>query len=538
MKTKIVGLLKRFVLSYPAVFLLLAVIGVTRPYYYADSYEYAHTIMAQEAGKTPSLFLDAGHILWRPLALVFHEVFSPVLRVFFPQGEYAQVSAVLILLVIVFSVLGVIYFYRLLRLFPISERAIHAVMILYVLSPCILNYSQTGTSYGAGLSMLIIGMFYVLQEANARTWSCLVGAGMILGTSAFLWMPYILALPAAVFSRPMVYGWNKRRFVESLDVIIGCAIIAIIILLPVIMYLHMFSIHGVLTWMLRSSLNHQASGAIRTFFGLTKLLFFVGNDALFVKRFLFHDPYHPVSLAQVVAKLWEVELFYAVIVATLVTIATRPAFRRFLPLIAIGVLPNIILSVRWDGAALERHLPLLIFFFIALALWFEASSKKGRVFFVVLLAITGILNVSSLWYAANNHREAKLDRQIEEIWPRLNPASIVSVLSSQDELAEFQGIHPFDRFNQSSELRLYAVVQLGFITARYWKQNFIDTAKQCWHAGGNVWVVKDLLKAAPVESTYWVEHSDPGVSWNDVSQYFRGLHYADSTNDFYLLQPF
>ncbi|MGH2638818.1 MAG: hypothetical protein ACRDF4_05990, partial [Rhabdochlamydiaceae bacterium] len=234
-----------------------------------------------------------------------------------------------------------------------------------------------------------------------------------------------------------------------------------------------------------------------------------------VKRFLFHDPYYQISLARLVMRLWEVELFYAVVFLAFITIAKRPAFRRYMLWIGIGILPNILLSVRWDGAALERHMPLLIFFFVAMALWFEAGSKSGRAIFISLIIVVGLVNISGLWYATNANKEQVIDRQVEELWHRLKPASRVAVLSSQDEISEFQGIHPFDSFNQSSKLQLFPVVQLGFKSARYWKQTFADSVAQYWIAGGDVWISKNLLKSKPGESTYWAENADPGVAWAD-----------------------
>src|SRR5438105_2969415 len=104
-KRTILPRLKALLFRYPAIPLFLVLVSITRPYYYADTYEYAHTTMLQETGKNPSMFMDSGHILWRPIALLLHNLLKPVLASLVGDNSFAQLSAVLIFMVFTMAIM-------------------------------------------------------------------------------------------------------------------------------------------------------------------------------------------------------------------------------------------------------------------------------------------------------------------------------------------------------------------------------------------------------------------------------------------------
>jgi hypothetical protein len=527
--------MKQFLFRYPAVILFLLLVAITRPYYYADSAEYARTILDQEAGKPAPLFLHSSHALWRPIGEIVHRGLQPLMD-HWGLAPFAQVSASLILVVFLLTFAGVIYLYKLLRLLPLSEASVQSVMFLYVISQCMLNYSQTATSYQAGLSLLIVGLFYTLRTKERLTAKDAMLSGFFLAAAPLLWQPYILALPGALLARPMLYIGGRHRILESIKIAVLCLVAAGIALVPIAIYLQLFSIHAIVGWAVQPGQYHVNAGVQRMIFGLPKMLLYLGRDAIYIKRFMFHDPYNQESALKLLVQLWKVVLFYGFACIAIVTLVRHCSFWKYLPWLTLGILPTVILSIYWDGAALERDMPLIPFLFIAIALWSEASSKQGRILLLTLIIVAAAVNVSALWYGSNDNKEKSISHDIGEIWPRLNSHSIVAVLSSHDDLSEFQWNHPFNEFNQSQRLQLYPVVSIGYDTSRFWKQQFQTAAAVCWQNGGDIWVSRTLLDPRPKKSLYWIENADPGVAWKGITDYFHQLSYSDSTQHFFLLK--
>jgi hypothetical protein len=255
-----------------------------------------------------------------------------------------------------------------------------------------------------------------------------------------------------------------------------------------------------------------------------------------VKRFLYHDPINPVSLPQLLSLgLWKIALFYFLLTISCISIWFRRDLRRFLLFLLAGCIPVLILSVRWDGASLERHMPLFPFLFLLLALGFESSGRSIKRIFPIVLVVALAVNVSSMWFASNQSREEAIATRLHEIWPRLTNKCSVALLSSKDDYADFQSIHPFDTFNQSDRLQFFSTVSIGEDSAVYWKNRFETNALQTWNHGGDVWVSRVLVSERPGDSIYWIENYQPQIMWNDIYSYFRTLPYSDSTPHFLLL---
>ncbi len=528
--------LKAFFQRYSALPLWFILVLITRPYYYADSYEYAHTILRHLNGKSAPLFWESGHYLWRPMGEILFRVFQAFVHSPYGSSSFDIVSIILIFMVVALTLIGIFFFYRLLRLFPISELSVQIGVLFYVVSGCILNYCQTGTSYQPALSILVVSLYYNTVGPDSLTLFQKLRNSLLLAIPPLLWLPYVIVLPAMAFAHPMVCGWNRVRLKNSLIVGFTCIPIAIVLLSPAIILFHLYSIPAFMHWAIYQWGTASNTGPIRTIFGLPKALFYLGNDAVYVKRFLYHDPINPVSLPQLLSLgLWKLAVFYVLLgVSTLMVLRNR-SLRPYLLFIAVGFIPVLILSVRWDGASLERHMPLFPFLFLLLALGFEASGKKIKTIFPAILLIVLAVNVSSMWFATNEHREEAIDARLHEIWPRLTNKCSVALLSSKDDYADFQSVHPFDTFNQSDRLQFFSTVSIGEDSAIAWKKRFETNAQETWNRGGDVWVTRVLVTEKPGDTIYWIENYQPEVKWSYIHSYFRSLDYSDSTPDFLLL---
>ncbi|HEY3875073.1 MAG TPA: hypothetical protein VGM92_06325, partial [Candidatus Kapabacteria bacterium] len=249
---------------------------VTRPYYYADSYEYAHSILNHIEGKPAPLFWESGHFLWRPIGTILYDLFHPVARVFVGNSSFALVSAILLFTVLLLTAVGIFFFYRFLRLFPISEMAVQIGVLFYVVSGCVLNYSQTATSYQAGLSILIVAVYYNAVGPDSPKVFQIIRNSILLALPPLLWLPYVLVLPAVVLARPLVYGWNRLRVKNSFYTGFFCVIAAICLLSPVIFRFHLFTYPAFMHWAFYDWGLASNVGPIRTIFGLPKALFYLG----------------------------------------------------------------------------------------------------------------------------------------------------------------------------------------------------------------------------------------------------------------------
>jgi hypothetical protein len=321
------------------------------------------------------------------------------------------------------------------------------------------------------------------------------------------------------------YGVTRSR------VVFLAQVSALLIVLLFFAYSIALSILGVSTiagikhWItLNSNGATSINGIPRAVFGLARSFLHMGQDGLLFKRFLYHDPYHPISFWELFrGSLWKVVFFYLSLSGLALHLYRVKEKRKILWGVFVGAVPVVLFGIEFDGGATERYLPLfpIAVSFIALAL---ISIKQRRFLVVILLLLTVLFsqNIYMTRQAVANEREQHYESIIQPIYYQaLTPSYIVTV--DLDDIIAFRRDYPFHPLSQRDRLHTLALLEIGTSQVTHWRQAFADSVITIWSKGEDVWLRTQLLEATPRKESNWAEGSDPNVQWTDLVDFFHRL---------------
>jgi hypothetical protein len=513
----------------------------TIPIFMADSFPYTGSLMAFDpsmAGDPHNLIWDFGHLIWRWSALALFNLARPI-WMWFAEGE-DRLAHFLPLLVMSWTA-GCVALYLLLRLvqrFTASWLVILGSAAAYLTVFSILNNLQSGTPYLPGL-MCVTAATLHLERAKDR-WRDAVFAGFLLALASLYWVPYIFVMPAVLLTPVLLSESSSNPWRLILRSAVCAALIAIAVFAVPVVYLRMFSLHQIAGWMMESSHRWvQNRRLLRFFFGFPRSFLYMGNDGILFKRYLFHDPYAPVSLGQLFrASMVKVGVAFSYFGLLTLALARTPGRRAFLwmacavgPLVAFAIL-------LFEPGSPERFLPLVPFLIVAAVIAGNRLGWMRRVngAFVLLLAA---INIPAHWRPSVNAEVDKAEARVHELRRRLKPASREMMLNFQDEVyADRQG-YPFHPYNRNSVLHTVSAVELVNERTPFWRQHFARLTRETWTNHGDVWLSARLLAGRPDPSWYWTESDDPRVAWADIPRFFRSFELGEAVGggDGFVLLP-
>jgi hypothetical protein len=289
-------------------------------------------------------------------------------------------------------------------------------------------------------------------------------------------------------------------------------------------------LHGFKLWIEAAGHGNTSRGVPRMIFGLARSFTDMGSDGILFKRFILQDPFNPVSWWNLLRmSLWKFAFFYLFLASCAVGfVRVRDRWRTILIVVA-GMLPIIILAVRFDGGAIERYLPLYPFLFIAVVAVL-AQPGASRVVRVVLIAFFVGMTVSNLMYMAKpalaKEQENSIAR-IKDLIPRLGPESRVFTVTWVEDLVNFNRSFPFHPLNANGGLKINSLVTPGVSQVVNWREDFAGVTIKAWQSGGDVWVSRRVLSSTPAASWDWIEGDDKNVSWNDIHSFFTTIEFGD-----------
>jgi hypothetical protein len=521
----------------PLVAVYLFVTWLTEPHFMADTVPYADAVLSGDRVR----IWEFGHLLWRPLgAAARATVFEPLLHALAGADTRAGVVLVLVLtswvagLVCVLSLAGIVR--RVCR----REWVVLVACVAFVFAHGFLNFAQAGASYVAGLAFLLLGMYALARgarggedAARSASWLTAMLAGASLALAVGMWFLYIWALPAAIVSPLLLFGWTRQRLRLVVQTTLACALFGAVIFGAAMGILSIYTVEGFREWVLRASHGATTSGFARMVFGFARSFINMGNDGMLFKRFMLKDPYNPVSLVEIFRlSLWKLGLFYLFIAAVVVNLARSGMGRRVLALLTLSALPMLGFAVVWQGGDIERYLPLYPFVFLALACALESERgipwlKGVALLFVVLMGVT---SVGVMAKPVLRRQEAAVMSRLEAVRPRLKPESTVVTVHQQDELWKANYSFPFNPFFREHANLVYAAAALGTVHTLRWREDFASHAFKTWRAGGDVWLSKRLYASRPRAEWNWVEGFAP-MSWTELHEFFAQMETGEAVGD-------
>jgi hypothetical protein len=523
---------------------LILLMSLTAPFTLGDTNVYVSDILLYY-GKSPlgsnSLLWEFGHLLWRPFGWLLLEAGAPALGGLFHWNIGLLCTAILIFINVAAGIVTVLVWESLVLRITGSRAIAYGAALAFACANAFFAYMRSGCAYVVGLLFVTASVWIVCRASghNAITRRAACGAGLMLAAAILFWLPYVLSVPGVValgLRRQIgsVFGWWNRENIAFGAHLLGTFALSVILCLALVLAARRIdSVSEAKAWAGESDHGwSQNRRFLRIATGLPRGFLYFGKDGTLYKRFLWKDPYDPVSLSRLLrASLWKVALFYASAAALCFELLRRPDNHRALGVLLAGVGPTIAFAIFvFEPGSPERYLPVYPFLILAIAQVLRGYPRPYRLMptvialFLVTMAATNV-------YATYRPRIASEDRpsaqRVESLKPRLTDRDLVSVLSNRDRLYLFVNRSPFHRLNQPRPLRLYDVLEPANSRVARWRWEFAAAALGAWNQGGEVWVSKRLWAVKPLPEWDWVEGDDARASWKDIAEFFTPLQIAE-----------
>ncbi len=497
----------------------------TRSSFFADTYFYIEDILGYRRGNAAATarMSDFGHILLRPLGAAL----SP-LAAHFVSGQVADVqlwsvTAALVAMSWVSALVCAVCIAALALRITRSPLASTVTAIGFLYTNAIMNLSRAGTSYIPGIACITLAA-YVASGERSRGWL----PGLFAGTAVLLWVPYVLTIPAILFSRALSpAAWRSpasRRFLNF--AVRFCILAGLVIALGYSVAIVVREISNwtdLMHWIREASHDESRQNRIvRLFFGMPRSLIAMNNEGILFKRFLFHDPYAKVTWLEILrVSLAKVAIFYLAAAFLIRRLFVSVIGRRVFLIFVLALIPNLLLAIAFESGSMERYLAIFPFLFLSAAVvmseWQSGSFTSAGI--ALLICVVSIGNAVSL---STNSIESSLSQENTRVaaLSQCKTSDVVFLLTAQDELFAVR-YRPFDTSTEKLPY-LVTVQPLGGDIAA-WPSKFAMRALETWRKGGNVWVTRRVLAKSPDPGWNWVEGDDSRISWMAVHTFFDQL---------------
>src|SRR6185369_12741411 len=223
---------QRLVAALLVAALYVAASSFTNAHFMADSGGYVVSILAY-AGvdeyvvenptaadfRAENSFWDFGHLLWRPLGLFLFKVFHPLSSLFVGPDPAHNVMFLLMTVNFLAGLASAVLYLLLDKLTRHRWLAVF-VVACFIFSNGLLNFTQTGSSYGVALACLIAGLYLLLKDNGDVSTRNAIAGGLACAAAVVMWFPFVLAVPATLLAPLVLFG--PRRLQRS-SIIYGCA---------------------------------------------------------------------------------------------------------------------------------------------------------------------------------------------------------------------------------------------------------------------------------------------------------------------------
>jgi hypothetical protein len=528
----------------------------TRAHFMADTNVYAQAILRHQNGISPidyrlttaNPFWDFGHILWRPLGWLSFVLTKPAMDLATRHNDLADVILTLMGINFLAAAAGVVFFFLLAGKILHGDWTALLATIGFFSADAFLNYAHTGNAYVPGLACLTTGMYLALpgKLPNRATRRAIL-AGVCFALSVLFWLPYVFVLPAALVLPLGLYGYETPRLRLSGYTIGTCAVIGVAAYIVGVYAAGIHTFADLKAWVLASGHGHIQPGGLRAWarlaFAVPRSFINMGLDGMWLKRYLVHDPYAPVTIANLFRlSLWKLGMFYVATLGVCLVLYRTPRGRGLLFYLAAAVVPILAFAVFiFEAGSIERYLPLYPFVFLAFGFGLDANGPRrlGKTLLFVTLVVTLAVNILAMSNRTVESQRTAAIARIHDLIPLLPPHSLIMAVNEQDSLAEFRQNFPLDPINLNAQWGTYDVLEINTERLATWQQDFANRVLKTWERGGSVWIPLRFLQARPRPEWNWVEGDDKRVKWTDLPAYFSQFETAtavDGADGFLLLQ--
>lgn len=523
--------------------LVLFVYVFTSTEEWGDTPVYVASVLdATRSGSIGPLF-EFGHLLWRPLGFVLYHLlpaFGP------PQ---ATASLILVSLNLLSGAICAFLFLDIARMLSGSEWTAFLVAASFFCANAFVTWGQTGSSYVPGLCLFSAAVWLLLRALYGRglAWPVITGAGLLMAFSALMWFPYITAAAGAaaivLFLDPKRADFRGRLGWAALLALVT-TLVLLVAFGAAIRIQGFSSSADVKAWIQSASHGSRPSIAIpRMILGFPRSFINMGRDGMMFKRYMLHDPYARVTLAELIGvSLVRLALVYAFLAYVFVRLTTLREGRTLLVIFFFALAPLLFFAlVLFESSDTERYFPIYPFLLMLVA--FVMGRPANRQLRGVLAVLIAIACVSNLWSYSSiraHSRDQATIAALTDLKSRINENSVVWVSSTSDPILTFAMGRPFHPLNQPQRFPVRQLILTRTDHAPLWRQDFAKLSLEALRQGGSVWVSNHLLAPVPQRDWNWTEGDIPGLRWTDLPQFFHSLGLSESggpPDGFSQLQP-
>ena len=476
---------------------------------------------------------EFGHLLWRPLAALLTPIVLSIVPDSIAWTPLLKVAWGLTALNLLSGMLICSLLYALTLKFTHSWKASAFILLLVVWSNAFLLYSQSGSSYVFALLFEVIALHLQLIADDTPSLGNDVLTGLSMGTAVLFWFPFILMFPAIATARWLIKGQSSKDGIRHFFLIgltgfvfvaAGLAIGSLSSNAPSIAEWVSNSQHGL----------KQDRRLIRAVNGIPRLLVDMSNSGILLKRYVFHDPYNPVSKWDIVSLCFsKLFLFYSIIaVVAIQAWFWRPA-RKFLLLCMVAALPLLFFAVfLFEPSAPERFLPLLPFLTLLWSgVWPSDSrwAKPMRVAFVALSVLVIVNNAGRFW-RGDSREERSIIQRLTALDAVASPGDYLFTVTFSEPQVTLMEQRPFHPYNRNRKVATYQLVELANKNAAKWRSTFAELVLPNWQTH-RIWLSKSVRDKTPRSQINWVEGDNPLVPWAAFPEVFSDLEYDSETAD-------
>ena len=505
----------------------------TSPSYIGDTTRYANDVVQHLQGRGAQ-FWEFGHLLWRPWGYVGYKLFAPLFTQQFGDTPLQAVSRFLIQTNFVCSWIELALLFFIVRKVASVSVAVIVVCALSF-SAAFIDYSHSGAPYLPALVFSTLALYLLIQAAespgNGEKFA--LGGGVAFGIACALWMPYSFT---GLGMLATLMFWPGKVRGRLLWVFLGSLAASVLVL-----FLGAAAAKGVTSlsqwakW-IREADNglQQSSNAMRAVTGVPRSLWNLGTDTIYLKRWLFSDPFNPVKIFQ----MWTFRLalklgaFYLALAAT-AWVLWKERWPVLVMLLAASV-PLLLFAIfLFEPSATERFIPVLAFAFLGFAVVLSAARRHLLAFacVAVLLGSMALYNLTDRWRPSANARIESVTQRIQALNRTVQPGALVFVVTFNDDLYRLPALNPLNRNLNDSRFSVLDAVTLAAARTALWSSDFAERALEQWAKHEEVWVSERCLAPRPESDWQWVEGDDGRVHWRDIPAVFTMLQYDESLAD-------
>jgi len=464
------------------------------------------------------------HLIWRPLGRALSLAFLDRILYQFGNNRTMGISFLLMCPNILAALICGLVVQR--AVWKLTESQI-ASLVAGVAVLCVnfvLNFSRQGTPYLCGLACASMAL-YLAAFANGSSWRTAAAAGALAGLAMLFWVPYVASLPAILLAGPIlnVRGGRPRFNIRfAINFSVAAALVVGLLYLVALDLLRIHTVSGFFAWLHESASDYRDRKLLRMVNGVARGIWEMGDDSVWLKWFLFRDPYAKVTLWDLVrASFAKLAMFYISMAGLLLLLARSSAGRRLLWVVAIATLPHLAIAAAYESGSVERYAPFLPTVFIAFGYLIGSTSLPAST-----RAIAAILCAAHIVPNLVASETRSLDRTLHSDPVRLSvmtslPATDrMFVINNRDSLFRLDYGDPLNPLHRNPMPSVHAL--LGGVGSRIelWREDFACEVISVWNRNGDAWMTKRVEHTAPIRSWLWVEGDSAGITWPAIHQFF------------------